>query len=167
MSEQQPDPVRDDSTTEVVPPKPPVHPLRGWLIALVIEMAVLVVALVALGGVVWLSTSPSRANWGPGQAVTITVNIHAGTGTVQVAVGGQISTVAIDAVDKPMQRWQEVVPFGESAKVVMTFSGAMVDSGSWDPTSSIRCDISNGATSLSSASVDVVGNSAVCEWTNR
>ncbi|HAM44653.1 MAG TPA: hypothetical protein DCM67_06515 [Propionibacteriaceae bacterium] len=167
MSEQHPEPVPENSVTAVAPPKPPVHPLRGWLIALVIGVAVLIVSVIALGAVVWFSTSPSRANWGPERAVTVTVTTRGAVGTAQVAVGGQASSVSLDSGVNQVQTWHKIVPFGEGVKVVVALSQNYSDANSWDPTSSITCDISDATRSLSAASVDVVDNTAVCEWTNR
>lgn len=167
MTEQRPEPVPENSVAADAPPKPPGHPLRGWLIALVIAVAVLIVAVITLAVAVWLSTSPSRASWGPEREVTVTVTTRGAMGTAQVAVGGQASSVGLDSGINQVQTWHEIVPFGEGVKVVVTLSNNYSASGSWDPTASISCDISDATRSLSAASVDVVNNTAVCEWTNR
>lgn len=167
MTEQRPGPVPENSVVADAPPKPPGHPLRGWLIALVIGVGLLVVSVLALSAVVWFSTSPERTNWGPERAVTVTVTTRDAAGTAQVAVGGQTSSAGLDSNAHQVNTWAEVVQIGEGVKVVVALSQDYADTVSWEPTSSITCDISDATGSLSTASVDIVGDSAVCEWTNR
>lgn len=167
MSEQRPEPVSENSVTTVEPPKRSRHPLRGWFIALVIEVGLLVVSVLALGAVAWFSAAPERTNWGPERKVTVTVKIRDAGGTAQVSVGGQTSVAGLNSDAHEVYTWPGVVPFGEGAKVVVALSQDFTASDSWTPRSKITCEISDASGSLSTASVDVVGNSAVCEWTNR
>lgn len=167
MSEQHPEPVPEDSVPAEAPPKAPSHPLRGWLIAVVVEMALLIVAVLSVGGAVWLSSSPNQVAWGPERAVTITVKTNAATGTVQAAIAGQVSTMAVSSEVNPTQTWSPTLHFGEGAKVVATLSQEVIYTDSWDSSASITCTISDGKQTLAVASVSVVDNTAVCEWTNR
>jgi len=104
---------------------------------------------------------------GPGRAVRVPVATRGAVGTAQGAVGGQASSVSLDSGVNQVQTWHKIVPFGEGVKVVVALSQNYSDANSWDPTSSITCDISDATRSLSAASVDVVDNTAVCESTNR
>lgn len=136
--------------------------LAGILAAIVL----LVAAVGALAGVVWVRTEPAPVPTGPSKPVTVTVKAHSAIGSVALTDASGISTAALDGGSAEDSRtWTRDVAYGASIEAAMTVT-TLFQNDDYLNKPSLECAITSGDTTVAQGQVATERGIAVCKWTN-